>query len=431
MRTAIFLLLITMLHAPSAMAQTFDEALAAAVATNPSMEDARLGVRSARLERMQARAGYLPSLGISARYGTQDVETRASGPAGTRVEEDRYSPTAAGLELRQDLYTGGRRSGRMRMAHAGLEGAQYALRAAEQQTLLAAAEAYLTLTARQRIALVRADQVAGLTLEAAGTQRRLDVGEVSRTDLLQVRTRLAGAEAAQARALADLEIANAQFEQIIGAPPTRLSPAPVAPAAPASVEEAVIRARAEHPLVREAATQAARARGEIAVERSALLPQLAVTGNLDRFEDDEYTHHRREETSAAVRLSMPLFEGGFAWARTRQSRVEAARAESRLALAQREAAAGAAAAWSDAQAARTMHAAARTQVTTSAEALAGAERERGLGMRSTLDVLNAEQEWRDAQVSLLLAEARDIFSGYALLAAIGALTPEVLHGEAS
>lgn len=127
-----------------------------------------------------------------------------------------------------------------------------------------------------------------------------------------------------------------------------------------------------------------------------------------------------------AQLSVPLFEGGFAWSRTRQARINVARAESRIEAQRRAVLANVAATWNDLEAGERIVAAASQQVEAARIAVEGAERERGLGLRSTLDVLDAEEEARNAQIGLARAQAQLSIAAYALLEATGALSIETL-----
>src|SRR5690606_19128873 len=97
-------------------------------------------------------------------------------------------------------------------------------------------------------------------------------------------------------------------------------------------------------------------------------------------------------------------------------------AGARIEAQRRQAVADVVQAWNDLVAGRDIVAAAQEQVAAASQAVEGAERERGLGLRSTLDVLDAEEERRNAQVALARAQAEAEFAAYALLAATGALT---------
>jgi outer membrane protein len=128
---------------------------------------------------------------------------------------------------------------------------------------------------------------------------------------------------------------------------------------------------------------------------------------------------------------MPLFEGGYAWSRTRQSRINVDRAEARTEAQRREVIANASAAWSNLIASREVLTAADEQVEASAIAVEGAERERGYGLRSTLEVLDAEEEARNALIGRVRANAESVVASYALLAAAGALTLETATGHSN
>jgi len=59
-------------------------------------------------------------------------------------------------------------------------------------------------------------------------------------------------------------------------------------------------------------------------------------------------------------------------------------------------------------------------------ALNGVRDEAQVGQRTTLDVLNAQQALVNAPVSLVTAQRERVVASYALLAAVGRLSPQVL-----
>lgn len=410
------------LLAPSgAAADTLEEALAAAHRNNPNLEEARLAVRAAQEDRVQARAGYLPSLTLSGSYGAQSIESETTSIFGPTTSESDLEPSTASAQLTQQLYTGGRRGGQSRLARANVEGARHALRGTEQDVLLATVDAYLSVRRDEEIVRLREEHVADLSEQLAGTERRLEVGEVSRTDVAQAQTRLAGARAALAAARSELQASRARYEAVVGEPPEALAPVAAPPETPHTLDDAIALAESAHPDLLRARASVNAARARVAIERSALLPQLSFVGRLDENENLSIIEPRRESSSAVAQLSIPLFEGGFAWSRTRQSRINVDRARALTEAQRRGVIADVVAAWSDLTAGRDVVAAAQDQVEASETALAGAERERGLGLRTTLDVLDAQEEARNAQIGLVRAEADAFFAAYALLAATGAL----------
>jgi len=401
----------------------------AAHANNPNLEDARLAVRAAQEGRAQAIAAYLPSLGISGSVGTQTVESDTTGIFGPSTTEADLEPTNATAQLTQQVFTGFRRSGQWRLAQANITGAREGLRSREQDVLLATVDAYVGVMRDTEIVRLREEHVQGLTRLLSGTRRRLDVGEVSRTDVAQAQTRLAGARAAHARSRADLETSEARYVAIVGRAPEALVPVAALPQTPHSLEEAVRQADNSHPDLGQAQSQEQAARAQVTIERAALLPQVSLVGRADESRDFSSTESRRESSSAVAQFSMPLFEGGYAWSRTRQSRINVNRAEARTEAQRREIIANVTSAWSNLTASREILIAANEQVETSAIAVEGAERERGFGIRSTLDVLDAEEEARNALIGRARANSDAVIASYALLAATGALTLEGATGS--
>lgn len=419
------LTLAPLFFASAAHADTLEEALAAAYRNNPNLEDARLAVRSAREDSSQAFSGYMPQLGLTTTYGVRTVETETTGFFGPQVSETNLTPATGSVVLQQQLYTGGRRDGQVRAARAGVEGARHGLRATEQDVLLAAIDAYISVQRDERILLLRREHVDSLTRQLAGARRRLEVGEVSRTDVAQSQTRLAGARASLARAEADLASSRARYELVVGEPPNALEPVEP-PRVPTALDTAVREAEERHPDILRAVSDRRIAQARIEIERSALRPQVSIVGRYDHTEESSMENDRSDGASAVAQVSVPLFEGGYARSRVRQGEINVDRAEARIEGRRREIVASVISAWNNLAAGQDIVAAAQEQVAAADLAVEGAERERGLGLRSTLDVLNAEEERRNAQVALARAEADATFASFALLASTGALTVTVL-----
>ncbi len=410
-------------------AETLEDALIAAHANNPNLEEARLAVTAAREDRTQAIAAYLPNVGITGSAGTQSVESDTTSIFGPSNTQSDLEPTTATAQVSQQIFTGFRRSGQARLADANIASAREGLRSREQDVLLAAVNVYVGVLRDREIVRLREEHVTSLERLLSGTRRRLDVGEVSRTDVAQAQTRLAGARAALARARADLDTSQARYIAIVGRPPTTLTPVAAMPQTPHSLEEAIRFADDAHPDVARAEQAERAARAQVTIERAALLPQVALVGRTEEFRDFSSSESRRESTSAVAQFSMPLFEGGYAWSRTRQSRINVDRAEARTEAQRREVIANVSSAWSNLTASREILTAANEQVEASAIAVEGAERERGYGLRSTLDVLDAEEEARNALIGRVRANADSVVASYALLAATGALTLETATGQ--
>ena len=412
-------------------AQTLADAIAATFQNNPDLEDARLGVRASKEDVWQARSAYVPSVNLEGSAGQRVLDIRQQsvlGPVDTHLDQE---TSAASAIVTQKLYTGGRRGAQMHLARAGLEGARQNLRIEEQNVLLQAVQAYVNVVRDDGILAVRLDYVKSLETQLDATRRRLDVGEVTRTDLSQSQARLAGARGQLAQAQADAATSHAKYVEVTGVEPSALQAATVPAQAPRSLEEAVSAADAHHPKILEARENERAAAARVGIDRSAYLPQLSIVGRADSLENTDQLEQKRDSTSVTAELSVPLFDGGFGWSRTRQAHITLSRAKANLASRRQEITAQVAAAWNEAAASREIIAAARQQVTASDDAVKGAERELGIGTRSTTEVLDARQDLQSAQITLLQARARGALANYALLAAVGELDAQVFQTAAA
>jgi outer membrane protein len=72
-------------------------------------------------------------------------------------------------------------------------------------------------------------------------------------------------------------------------------------------------------------------------------------------------------------------------------------------------------------------ASADSQVTASEIALTGVRQEATVGQRITLDVLNAQQALVNARLALVTAQHDRVVASYAVLSAVGRLSPQVLN----
>lgn len=400
-------------------AETLDEAIRTARVHNPNLEAARLAVRAAREDRAQAFAAYLPSLELVTSFGERQLDrSELVDPSRTRTRT-RLDPATTSARLTQALYTGGRRGAQMRAARATIDGARQGLRAAEHDTILATVDAFVSVRRDAEIVRLRDRYVADLQTERDATERRLRAGDLTRTDLAQAQARLAGAHASLAQAHADLAASQARYAEVTGEQADVLAPPEALPPAPATLEEAIAAAQASHPALLQARQAERAARERIGVERAGLRPQLSIIARGEHAESFEFVDDRQDDVSAVVQVTLPLFQGGYAASRVRQSRFEAERIGALAEARRREVVREVIGAWSDLEASRAVAAAAAAQVDAAETAVHGAQREHAMGLRSTIDVLDAERDLQDALIARARADADQTFNAYALSAASG------------
>ncbi|MDX2236164.1 MAG: TolC family outer membrane protein [Hyphomonadaceae bacterium] len=401
-----------------AHAESLDETIATAYRSNPNLEAARYTVRAAQQTRVQARAAFMPVLTLDGGYGTSTFDLRRQGQPTTRSY---LQPTTYSFDATQAIYTGGRRAARLEIARAAVESAREDLRVAEQDVALDAVAAHVNVIRDQEIVRLRRADAQQLERQTYAVQRRLDAGVVTRTDVSQAQARLAVAQAGVSQAEAQLEGARAIYTEVVGREPGELVAPAALPEAPQTLREAVDLALESNPFIRSARQQERAARAQIEVDRASLRPQISFTGRYESNDETSTPELEERGVSAVARVRIPLFEGGLNRSRMRQARFNALRAEAETEALRRQVVSEVVGAWNQLAAARRVLDSARVQVEANQAALAGVEREQALGLRTTIEVLNATSEVLASQITQTQAQRDVTFALHRLLAATGRL----------
>ena len=414
----------------SAGAQTLQEALAAAYANNPALLAARAQLRAVDENLPQALAGWRPSVTFSGAGGYTDtsLRRRANGPDGpfsNFVESERNTANMTGA-ITQPIYRGGRTVAGTRRAENQIYAQRSRLIATEQQVLLDSVASYVAVIRDSEVVRLNTNNVQVLMRQLQATNERFRVGEITRTDVAQAESRLAGARASLEQADGNRESARAVFQRLIGMAPNRVSPPqPLIPPV-RSAQEAVQKASSNNPTVIAAMFDEAAAIENIDLQFGALLPSVSVQSQTFRLDGSTERGSRQTGTQVTANLSVPLYQGGAEHSLVRQARQSAQQQRQVVEDARRVAGQQAAQAWETLRTARAQVESVRAQIRAQEIALDGVQREAVVGSRTTLDVLNAEQELLNARVSLVQALAKLVDASYALTATIGRLTAQDL-----
>lgn len=299
-------------------------------------------------------------------------------------------------------------------------GARQGLLNVEQQVLLRAIQAYMNVVRDTEFVTLRQSNVRVLTQEFRASQDRFEVGEVTRTDVSFAEARLAAARSLLAAAEGSLARSVEEFRAAVGRNPGTLADVSAAPTA-RTVAAAKAFALRNHPSLLQVQHNVTAA--ELTIERaeSALLPRITLGGRLSIDESGD------DNGSISISAGSPIYRGGAIMSGLRQvtAQRDAQRAGLHVASVSIEQGVGNAYAnYSVAQAGRQAY---EQQVNAAQVAFEGVREEANLGSRTTLDVLNAEQELLDARASLVSARVDEVIASYAILASMGLLTAEHLR----
>ena len=254
------------------------------------------------------------------------------------------------------------------------------------------------------------------------TNERFRVGEITRTDVAQAESRIAASRATRSESEGQLQSARATFRRVLGIAAERLTaPQPLRPVV-RSGEDAAQLAAVNNPNVVASLFDEAQARNFIDVQLSTLLPQANLQAQSLRNDNTTFSGQRVTGQTLTATLSVPIYQGGAEYAVVRQARQEATRTRQIVDDQRRAAVQTASSAWETLGSTRAQVESNRAQIRAAEVALDGVQREAVVGSRTTLDVLNAEQELLNARVALVRALTQVVTASYNLAGSVGRLT---------
>jgi len=394
-------------------AETLSDALELTYQRNPDLEAARARLRAVVEQVPQALAGFRPRIFLDGSAAVVRGQNELAD-----VDRDTYGASARVL---QNLYAGGGTTAAVARAEASVRAERARLYVTEQEVLLQAVAAYTAVVRDREVLRIAISNAERLKQHLAATRDRFEVGEVARTDVAQARARYSRALADVEAARADLASSETEYRRVVGQEPGELSTVPALEALPATLEEAYALSD-KHPLIEAARYQLTAAREAVQEARAGLLPTVDLEGRLTYTEEPTATIDWQREARIGVNVSIPLYQGGAAYARVRQARQTVTRTRRELDSAVRRVQKQVGEAWERLMAAAELIRAFEAQVEANEIALEGVQEENLVGTRTVLDVLDAEQELFDSRTGLVRATQAHVQASYQLKSAIGQLT---------
>ncbi len=407
-----------------AQAQSLEAALVKAYRTNPDLNAARAGLRVANEGVPAALSGYRPSVSVTASQGNSTVIAIPSS------NQFNLNPKSVAVTATQTIYDGNRTTNTVRLADQNVMVAREDLRNREQTVLLASATAYMNVLRDQATLELQQRNVEVLREQLRFTRDRFQVGEVTRTDVAQAESRLQLAISTASAATANLATSRAVYRQQIGEEAgRRLPPARTAERyLPKDMQAAISSGLSRHPSVQSAEHGADAALVQVRIAESALYPTLTASASATRAVEQSVAAPGESQVYAlTAALTVPIFaNGGRDYATIRQSKETAGQRRIQVDIARESVRQAVVQSWGGLEASRAQINAAEAQVKAAQIALNGIREEAKVGQRTTLDVLNAQQELTNARVALVTAQRDRVVQSYSVLAAMGKLSAENL-----
>ncbi|WOI55156.1 TolC family outer membrane protein [Palleronia sp. LCG004] len=421
----------TLAATASAQAETLGDALVLAYRHAGLLEKNRAVLRAADENVAQALSQLRPIVSYSAnirRTWTFPNDRTVPGQSAngmqitpdTRIGDDANTTSTIGISAELLLWDGGATRLGTDIARESVLATRQGLIGAEQQVLLNAVQAYLGV--RESIAFVnlRESNVELISEQLRAARDRFEVGEVTRTDVSVAEAGLASARSGLAAALGDLEQARANYVRFVGQLPGALAEIRNLPPLPATLAAAQDVARKSHPDILRAMRLVTVSELNVSQAKASFRPSISGSANLNVADDFE------ESASVGVQMSGPIYTGGRLSSLYRQAIANRDESFADLHIATDNVLQQVAQAWALLEVARARIEAGGLEVSAARLAFESVQEEVRFGTRTTLDILDAEQDLQDARANLISAQISEINAAYQLLSGMGLMTVEHL-----
>ncbi len=397
------LIVLSFTSATGALSETLADTLVKAYRNSGLIEQNRAVLRAADEDVAQAVAALRPAISWAAEVVYDDPSFGDSVTG------------ALGLSADMLLFDFGRSQLGIDAAKETVLATRQALIDVENAVLFDAVDAHLAVRRSEEFVSLRENNVRLLTEQLRATRDRFEVGEVTRTDVSLAEARLAAARSGLAAEQGALARSREFYRAVVGEYPGSLT-VPSVPNVPRSEQAARDIARQENPRILQVQHQVAAS--ELIVAQAKLLrnPTLTAAGGVSIDDDGDDT------TRLGLFFGGPIYQGGAIPSQVRQTQAQRDEVRALLyttgLLVDQEVGV----AYADLNVAVASIDASQSEVRAASLALEGVREELQLGARTTLDVLDREQELLDAQTDLVSAQAERIRAAYGILEATGRLT---------
>lgn len=395
--------------------------MAAAYQNNPRLSAQRAQLRATDEQIAQAYSNWRPTITGEISAGTSSTESRFGG-ALRGTSNQHLNPRSYRLRLNQPIFRGGRSFAEFHQAMSNIRAQRAQLVQVEQDVLLDVVRVYMDVVRDMAIVELRENNVRVLRRQLQATRDRFSVGEVTRTDVAQAQARLSRAQAELVAAQGTLNSSRARYRNVVGRSPGSVErPESLVdlPNDPMIVEDV---ARNRNPGVIAAGFAERAAYYESRAVLAELFPQLSIQALLSRDIDQSSFTERSDNASVTATLTIPLYQAGATTSRIRSARQTVIQRRDELAQTRRDAEQNAIQAWETLLSTRSQITAFEAEARANRIALEGVRQEARAGLRTVLDVLDAEQESLNARVSLVGAQRDLVVATYEVYAAMGKMT---------
>jgi outer membrane protein len=401
--------------------ESLEQAWIYAYQLNPSLQAERAGLRATDEQVSQAQSHWRPNIQATGSYG----KTWQYIPGQEQYGTAHFAGTTRGygVQVTQPIFRGFRTDSETEAAEKQVLSGRAKLSDAEQQLFLDTATAFLHLLRDEAILDIQRQNEHVLEEKLTETGFRARLGELTQTDVHQAESRLARSLVARFQAESALANDRASYTRLVGHMPGKLISPKLVVDKSSKREDILHFADTLNPKVVAAQYDADEAVAEIDLNKGALLPELDLVGNTGQnWAQNSTLPGRLDNNQVLLQLTMPLYDAGTTYSKTRAAEQTASQKRMTLEEVRHKSHETADNAWEALRESEAALEADKAEVVAAANALEGVKVQSKAGTRTTLDVLNAEQELLDAKTDLLKSQHDRDLAIMQITAAIGQLT---------
>ena len=414
------LILALALTLPAAsLAANLSDVFRDAQAYDAQYASARAALLAGQEKSVQGRAGLLPNVNVGGNLRYNDV----SG----ELRNDSFDSNQLGIRASQPVY---RKQNMMQYEQSKeqVKIAEVQFKAAEQDLILRVAQAYFdVLQSQDNIAFINA-QKAAITEQLASAKRNFEVGTATITDTHEAQARYDLAVAQEIAEQNSLNIRLRALEKLIGKPAgslDTLAESKLLKTEPGGIDEWANRA-AEGNLQAEIQRIAKIiADQEVKRNRAGHYPTLDAVASYSIDNNQSFGTVQIDTRTGIVglELNLPIYQGGLTSSLVREAVANQEKARQDLEAATRDASLQARQAWLNVNSGVARVRALEQALTSTKAQLDSTKLGLQVGVRTSLDVLDAEQQVLSARRDLAGARYAYLLAGLSLKAAVGSLSP--------
>ena len=428
MKFLITIFFIFVLNISHVLSDNLYDALKITYKNNKELNAERENVNIAEQDLKISKGNYLPSGTITGSKSQQDTNKLTNQSGGDAAIND-VDPLNTTIKLEQTLIDFGRNA-ELKKSKLGLNLSKEKLKKTEQEIFYKAIEAYSNLIASTERVKINERNLNLLTRQVENDKTRLEIGQITLSDLSQSESSLAGAEAKNIKAINDLTTSKLNYENVIGkinnVDNLNKTLNPISPL-PKSLNEAIEISNNNNPDIIIAKIEYEQSEKDIKISKADLAPTATLSIERSNTEDFSSTIDEKEQDTIKATVTWPFFSGGKNLANVNKNQSEKIRKRLLLDNTIKSSETNVASAWSNFQSSESILTSIRAQVNAAEIANEGITEEYQRGSRSTLDFIQSTAILLDARISLANSERDFILAQYNLLKSVGLLNSNYLN----